>query len=474
MPKACLRQWLDSVPDLLALSRAHPNHFPYLLESAAHGPLGGHSLLLFASGATLTRVIGQAPQGPGRGETFFERLESWYREEAGPAATVRADANGEVNGGTLPFAGGWFLYLGYEMAAEVEPKLALPRNTTGLPDAIAHRCPAAVVIRHGGAAGVAASVADRAAVVAESPELLADVLERVRAVGVAGYGDATAGPDPQLVEIGAEDPQRFEASVHRIHEYLRAGDVFQVNISRPWTGHFDSPPDPWRLYQSLCRANPAPFAGMMRWGEDVLLSSSPERLVQTRGRSVQTRPIAGTRPRGAGPEQDRALSRELLGNLKERAEHVMLIDLERNDLGRVCRPGSVQVDELMVIETYAHVHHIVSNVRGELAAGAGPVQALKAVFPGGTITGCPKVRCMEIIAELEGEGRGFYTGSMGYLGRNGDMDLNILIRSMLVNGTRFRFRTGAGIVADSEPENEVRETADKARGMLLAVESHGK
>jgi anthranilate synthase component 1 len=164
----------------------------------------------------------------------------------------------------------------------------------------------------------------------------------------------------------------------------------------------------------------------------------------------------------------------LLGNLKERAEHVMLIDLERNDLGRVCRPGSVQVDELMVIETYAHVHHIVSNVRGELAAGAGPVQALKAVFPGGTITGCPKVRCMEIIAELEGEGRGFYTGSMGYLGRDGDMDLNILIRSMLVNGTRFRFRTGAGIVADSEPENEVQETADKARGMLLAVESHGK
>jgi anthranilate synthase component 1 len=152
----------------------------------------------------------------------------------------------------------------------------------------------------------------------------------------------------------------------------------------------------------------------------------------------------------------------------------MLIDLERNDLGRICQPGSVTVDEKMTLESYAHVHHIVSNVRGELTAGAGPVQALKAVFPGGTITGCPKVRCMEIIAELEGEGRGFYTGSMGYLGRDGDMDLNILIRSMLVNGTRFRFRTGAGIVADSEPENEVRETADKARGMLLAVESHGK
>ncbi|MGK2927121.1 MAG: anthranilate synthase component I family protein, partial [Lysobacterales bacterium] len=328
------------------------------------------------------------------------------------------------------------------------------------------------------AAGVADRAADRAAVVAETPELLAEVLERVRAIGAGPKSQPdqqfAPHPDPHLAGIVEQDPQRFEASVRRIHEYLRAGDVFQVNISRPWTGHFEAPPDPWRLYQSLCRANPAPFAGMMRWGEDVLLSSSPERLVQTRGRIVQTRPIAGTRPRGAGPEQDLALSRELLGNLKERAEHVMLIDLERNDLGRVCRPGSVQVDELMVIETYAHVHHIVSNVRGELAAWAGPVQALKAVFPGGTITGCPKVRCMEIIAELEGEGRGFYTGSMGYLGRDGDMDLNILIRSMLVNGTRFRFRTGAGIVADSEPENEVQETADKARGMLLAVESHGK
>jgi anthranilate synthase component 1 len=212
----------------------------------------------------------------------------------------------------------------------------------------------------------------------------------------------------------------------------------------------------------------------MRWGEQFVLSSSPERLLHTRGGTVQTRPIAGTRPRGTDRKQDQALSQELIGNLKERAEHVMLIDLERNDLGRVCRPGTVTVDELMVVETYAHVHHIVSNVRGELADGAGPVEAMKAVFPGGTITGCPKVRCMQIIAELEGEGRGFYTGSMGYLGRDGSMDLNILIRSMLIDGPDFCFRTGAGIVADSEAEKEVKETADKARGMLLAIESYGK
>ena len=196
--------------------------------------------------------------------------------------------------------------------------------------------------------------------------------------------------------------------------------------------------------------------------------------MQVHGRTVQTRPIAGTRPRGRDSVQDRALSAELISNLKERAEHVMLIDLERNDLGRVCRPGTVEVNELMVVETYAHVHHIVSNVRGELAATAGPIDAMKAVFPGGTITGCPKVRCMQIISELEGEGRSFYTGSMGYLGRDGSMDLNILIRSMLVHGREFAFRTGAGIVADSDPEQEVLETADKARGMLLALESHGR
>jgi len=205
----------------------------------------------------------------------------------------------------------------------------------------------------------------------------------------------------------------------------------------------------------------------------VMISSSPERLVQIEGRRIQTRPIAGTRPRGLNEKHDRDLSAELIGNIKERAEHIMLIDMERNDLGRVCKPGTVEVDELMVVESYAHVHHIVSNVCGELKPDASPVDAIRAVFPGGTITGCPKVRCMEIIAELEKEGRGYYTGSMGYLGRDGNMDLNILIRTMLVQGEHFSFRTGAGIVADSVAEDEVTETRDKARGMLLAVGQHG-
>ena len=186
------------------------------------------------------------------------------------------------------------------------------------------------------------------------------------------------------------------------------------------------------------------------------------------GDLAQTRPIAGTRPRFAG-DDDAARIRELVGHPKERAEHVMLIDLERNDLGRVARPGSVVVDELMSVETYAHVHHIVSNVRALLRAGVTPGEVIRAVFPGGTITGCPKVRCMQIIAELEGVGRGAYTGAFGYLNRDGDLDLNILIRTITQSGTQLRWRAGAGIVVDSDAARELDETRHKARGLLRAL-----
>jgi anthranilate synthase component 1 len=452
---AYFHQWLDRVPDLLGLSRSDPVHLPFLLESTAAGALGGHSLLLHAAGPALVAQPGGTVSGPGEGDGFFDRLDSWFRQESESGSHT----SGSRPDG-LPFAGGWFIYLGYEMAAEIEPTLKMPPAATGLPDAVAQRCPGAVIVfhrdgRHGG---------DRAVVVAETADLLRHLLERVRTAAVS-EDPGSPQTDPGLECVLEEDPVRFKTSVQRIHQYLRAGDTFQVNVSRPWRGSFRHAPDPYGLYESLRRASPAPFAGLMRWENRFLLSSSPERLVQVRGRMVQTRPIAGTRPRGRDSEHDRALSAELISNLKERAEHVMLIDLERNDLGRVCQPGTVEVNELMVVETYAQVHHIVSNVRGRLVAGATPIDAMKAVFPGGTITGCPKVRCMEIIAELEGEGRGFYTGSMGYLGRDGSTDLNILIRSMLVHGRQFVFRTGAGIVT---------ETADKARGMLLALESHGK
>jgi anthranilate synthase component 1 len=453
-----VRRRLGSVPDLLQLGEKHPRRFPYLLESSARGPLGSRSLLLFAGRDVLVRNSDSTLSGPGEGDSFFDRLNDWYRMEA------IGEGGGDAE---LPFVGGWFIYLGYEAVAEIEPTLVLPAHTSGLPDALAHRCPAVIVIDHPSAD----PSQDQAFVVAETETLAEEVLSLVDEAAESANGSVEERPVPRLERLNEEDPGRFIESVRRIHEYLLAGDVFQVNVSRPWSGRFESAVDVGSLYRSLRRSNPSPFAGLLRWQDTVMLSSSPERLVQTRGRRIQTRPIAGTRPRGSSLEHDQALSRELIGNLKERAEHVMLIDLERNDLGRVCEPGSIEVNELMVVETYAHVHHIVSNVRGILKPDASPVDAIRAVFPGGTITGCPKVRCMEIIAELEQEGRAYYTGSMGYLGRDGQMDLNILIRSILIRGKDFSFRTGAGIVADSVPEHEVSETRDKARGLLLALQA---
>ena len=273
--------------------------------------------------------------------------------------------------------------------------------------------------------------------------------------------------------IDEDAPSAFTDGVQRILEYLRAGDIFQVNLSRAWQARFDAPLDPATLYARLRTANPAPFAGLFATPHWTVVSSSPERLVSVRGDVVETRPIAGTRPRFEG-DDDAARIRDLVGHPKERAEHVMLIDLERNDLGRVCTPGSVQVDELMTVESYAHVHHIVSNVRGHLRDDATPGDVIRATFPGGTITGCPKVRCMQIIAELEQVPRGAYTGAFGWLNRDGDLDLNILIRSAEVvadgSGSVARFRTGAGIVADSVPDKELDETRAKARGVLRALE----
>ncbi|HER35378.1 MAG TPA: aminodeoxychorismate synthase, component I, partial [Halothiobacillaceae bacterium] len=249
-----------------------------------------------------------------------------------------------------------------------------------------------------------------------------------------------------------------------------AGDVFQANLSHAWRFRLASGVSSAAVYDALCRRNPAPFAAWYRQPEGEIVSSSPERLLRVADGLAETRPIAGTRRRDPDPERDRELIEQLQAHPKERAEHVMLIDLERNDLGRVCEPGSVRVDELMVVESYAQVHHLVSNVVGRLSAASSPLAALAACFPGGTITGCPKVRCMEILAELEQAGRGPYTGSLGYLSNHGRMDSNILIRSLfLAPDGQGEFRTGGGIVADSDPARELDETYQKARGVLDAL-----
>jgi len=256
--------------------------------------------------------------------------------------------------------------------------------------------------------------------------------------------------------------------VRRAKSYILAGDIFQANLSQRLRLAYDG--EPFDLYESLRRVNPSPFAGYLEMGDYQLISSSPERLVELKGRRAQTRPIAGTRRRGTDFAEDGDLTLELNLDPKERAEHIMLVDLERNDMGRVCDYGSVEVNELMVNEAYSHVIHIVSNVRGDLHRQRDALDLLKAMFPGGTITGCPKVRCMEIIDELEPVRRGPYTGSFGYVGYNGSMDMNIIIRTLVRVDGHVYAQAGGGIVADSDPEREYQESLRKAEAMVRAVE----
>jgi len=260
--------------------------------------------------------------------------------------------------------------------------------------------------------------------------------------------------------------------VSTVREYIASGDIFQANIARFWQTPFQT--DQLNvLYDQLRRVNPAPFSCMARIESELgvmhLLSASPERLFRILpDGEVDTRPIAGTRRRGEG-DDDEVLSAELLLSEKERAEHIMLVDLERNDLGRVCQPGTVEVNERMVIERYTTVQHIVSNVRGKLAEGRDVIDVFKAMFPGGTITGCPKIRCMEIIHEQEQRPRGPYTGSIGYVAWDGSADLNILIRTFWHHDGQLHWAAGAGIVADSDPEHELTETEHKAEGLMRAL-----
>jgi aminodeoxychorismate synthase component I len=266
----------------------------------------------------------------------------------------------------------------------------------------------------------------------------------------------------------------YSQNVSRCQEYIAAGDIYQANLSHRFHvtcetfSSLENLQTDLSAYSRLRALNPSPFSGVLRFDTVRLISSSPERLVRLEGRRADTRPIAGTRPRGGSAFDDRRLIEELLTNEKERAEHVMLVDLERNDLGRVCRFGSVHVDELMTVEQYSHVNHLVSHVAGSLKDHATGFDLLKAMFPGGTITGVPKIRCMEIIEELEPVRRGPYTGSMGYLSWSGDLDFNILIRTLVMRNAAGYLQVGAGIVADSDPAREYEETIHKAQAFLSA------
>jgi para-aminobenzoate synthetase component 1 len=267
--------------------------------------------------------------------------------------------------------------------------------------------------------------------------------------------------------LSSFDRPGYLDTIGRAIEYIHAGDCFQVNIAQRLL--YPDRIAPADLYERLRRRNPAPFAGYLDLGDFQILSASPERFLRVDQGEVETRPIKGTRPRGATPEQDRARQAELLASAKDRAENVMIVDLLRNDLGRVCRYGSVRVPAVCRLETYRYVHHLVSEVRGRLREGLGPIDLLRAAFPGGSVTGAPKVRALEIIAELEPVARGPYCGSLGYVGFDGSMDTNILIRTFTRGGGWVQFPVGGGIVADSDPEREYAETWHKAEGLLRAL-----
>ncbi|MCU0759922.1 MAG: chorismate-binding protein [Steroidobacteraceae bacterium] len=460
---------------LLRLAESDPATHPVLFDSASRGPLARHSVLVSAAGGDALWLgrdgrlgaRGAAARHASGAAGFLDALERWWRDEAATAGFEAGAAGPRPEAGSdesaQPWRGGFAVFAGYELAAEVEPTLRLP--ATPLPYvAFAVRTRAALVadLERGRVRAVAEDDGSGEA-------RLRQLEEAARAaLGAGTTRTAVPAAPPPIVE---DDPAEFLGRVLQVQELIRAGELYQANLSRGWQALL--PEGAWAgaLYRGLRAANPAPFAVRCEWDGVAILSSSPERLMRIESGRISTRPIAGTRPRRAGDAADREARIELVAHPKERAEHVMLIDLERNDLGRVCVAGSVRVEDFMSIESYAHVHHIVSGVAGTLRAGVTPVGALRAVFPGGTITGCPKVRCMRAIGELERAGRGAYTGSIGMLGLDGSADFNILIRTLVVAGGVASLRAGAGIVADSIPERELEETRAKARGVLAALES---
>lgn len=273
--------------------------------------------------------------------------------------------------------------------------------------------------------------------------------------------------------LSAEMTQpHFETMVRRAKDYIAAGDIYQANLSQRFSFNYKG--HPLKLYETLRKINPSPFALYLDTGEINIVSSSPERLVLKRGKHCETNPIAGTRPHSGGAQKGRRLEKQLKTSPKEKAEHVMLVDLERNDLGRVCDWPTVKVREMMTVEKYSHVIHLVSRVSGQLSKKKDMFDLLQAMFPGGTITGCPKVRCMEIIDELEPSGRGIYTGSIGYLGFDGDMDLNIAIRTIVLRKGKGHLQVGSGIVYDSDPKREYFETLQKAKALVKALREAGQ
>ncbi len=366
--------------------------------------------------------------------------------------------------------GGAVGYLGYEMGRHLERVPRPPADAMDVPEMQLMLCDVVVVIDH---------FERRAHIVSTGHPESDDDARRARArerlaAATARFADVMPLPDPPAPRAApriAADHSReaYEASVRRVVDYILAGDVFQANLSQRFRAELPSGLGPLDLYRRLCAANPAPFAAYLKLDDVVLASSSPERFVRVSGDRVETRPIKGTRPRGRSTAEDAALADELVASEKDRAENVMIVNLLRNDLSRVCRDGSVGVPELCALERFATVMHLVSTVTGRLRPGLGPVDLLAACFPGGSITGAPKIRAMEIIAELEPTRRGAYCGAIGYLGFDGSMDTSIVIRTLTIRGRELTFQAGGGVVAASTPGGEYEETLTKAAALVAAL-----
>ena len=389
------------------------------------------------------------------------------------AALARVLSAARAERGPVPFTGGFVGYFGYDVVRLVERLPDRPPDPFGLPLALLARFDTVAVFDHAHqrVLAIATEIEGETDAAAAERELrrLAEVL-----VGGGGEGAVPLPPRRRSSQAGRSalaaaslDGPAFQAAVRQVKEHIAAGDVFQTVLAR----RFPVPRrvDPLALYRALRVINPSPYMVLLETPDVALAGASPEMLVRRSGDLIETRPIAGTRPRGADADGDARLARDLLADPKERAEHVMLVDLGRNDLGRVSAPGTVRVASFLEVERYSHVMHLVSSVQGRLAPGRSGLDALLACFPAGTLSGAPKIRAMELIDELEPEARGPYGGAVGYVSYSGDVDTCITIRTLVVRGEETSVTAGAGIVADSDPEREQRETEEKAAGMLAAL-----
>jgi anthranilate synthase component 1 len=442
----------------------------FLLESVEKGEqLGRYSFLGFEPTGILTARDGQVFLSEGGSTQLLD-------SDAGDPLTVVKELMARyrptaVNG--LPrFCGGLVGYLAYDAVRFFERAPLPSRPGLDLPDAVFLLADSLIIFDH---------VKHRLLIVAnalieDDPAAAYDsAVRKIDAIVSRLYQPLTIAPPSAAGEKGQNgqwqssfEQADFEAAVREAKEYITAGDIFQVVLSQRLSRRTTA--DPFSIYRALRMLNPSPYMFYLELPDDLrLIGSSPEMLVQLDGDQAQVRPIAGTRPRGRTPAEDEALAQELLADPKERAEHVMLVDLGRNDLGRVCSYGSVQVPEKMVVERYSHVMHIVSGVQGELQPELDAVDLLRATFPAGTVSGAPKVRAMEIIADLEGERRGPYAGGVGYFSYSGNMDTCIAIRTIVMQNDTVHVQAGAGIVADSDPTREYHETLNKAKALAEAV-----